>query len=142
MVKHINLVETILYVSDQDRSCKFYEKIFRKSPDLNVPGMTEFNISENCRLGLMPNDGIAKILGEKIPHPASGSGIPRCELYLHVKDIQLEYVNAVNNGAVIISAIAERPWGDTVCYFSDPDGHIIAFAEASPTRPSPKERAE
>ncbi len=129
MIKHINLVETILYVSNQDRSCKFYEKIFRKSPDLNVPGMAEFIISEKCKLGLMPNDGIARILGQKTPHPASGNGIPRCELYFYVNDVQMEYDNAVASGAVVISAIAKRNWGDTVCYFADPDGHIIAFAQ-------------
>lgn len=129
MISHIRLAETILYVSDQKRSMEFYRKIFRKSPELDVPGMTEFIISKNCKLGLMPNNGIARILGDKTPHPASGSGIPRCELYLHVDDIQLEYDNAVESGAVLISPIAERNWGDTVCYFSDPDGHIIAFAE-------------
>jgi hypothetical protein len=30
-----------------------------------------------------------------------------------------------------ISPILPRDWGDTVCYVSDIDGHIIAFAENS-----------
>ena len=129
MIEHIKLTETILYVSDQEESCKFYQKIFRCQPDLNVPGMTEFIVSEHCKIGLMPNKGIAKILGDKIPHPESGNGIPRCELYFYVEDIQLEYDNAINSGAKLISPIMDRDWGDKVCYFSDPDGHIIAFAE-------------
>ena len=128
-MKHIKSTETILYVSNQEASSKFYEKIFRQAPDLNVPGMTEFIISDNCKIGLMPNEGIAKILSDKTPHPETGTGIPRSELYFHVENIQLEFDNAINNGAKLISPITYRDWGDRVCYFADPDGHIIAFAE-------------
>lgn len=128
-MKHIKVIETILYVNNQEASKEFYEKIFRKTPDLHVPGMTEFNLSENCKLGLMPNKGIAKILSDKTPHPDEGNGIPRCELYLYVEDIKLEYDNAIKSGAKLISPITDRDWGDKVCYFSDLDGHIIAFAQ-------------
>ena len=91
--------------------------------------MTEFKLAENCKLGLMPNKGIAKILEDKTPHPDLGNGIPRCELYFYVKNIELEFDNAINIEAKLISAIKARDWGDKVCYFSDMDGHIIAFAE-------------
>lgn len=128
-MKHIQLIETILYVSNQKASTEFYQKIFRKIADLDVPGMTEFRLAENCKLGLMPNNGIAKILADKMPHPNNGNGIPRCELYLYVENLQLEYDNAINNGAKLISKIENRDWGDKVCYFSDIDGHVIAFAE-------------
>jgi uncharacterized glyoxalase superfamily protein PhnB len=122
-------METILYVNDQEKSCKFYQKIFRKEPDLNVPGMTEFKISDNCKIGLMPNSGIAQLLDKKTPHPASGNGIPRCELYFIVADIHIEFENAIQSGAKLISPILNQDWGDKVCYFSDIDGHILAFAE-------------
>lgn len=128
-MKNIQLIQTILYVSNQQASAEFYEKIFRQKPTLNVPGMTEFKLADNCKLGLMPNNGIAKILGDKTPHPEKGNGIPRCELYLYVDDIYLEFENAMKGGARLISAIENRNWGDKACYFADPDGHIIAFAE-------------
>lgn len=127
-MRHIQSIETILYVKDQKASTDFYRKILRKNPDLNVPGMTEFKLSESFKLGLMPNNGIAKILTDSTPHPDKGDGIPRCELYFHVDDIQLEFDNALLNGAKLVSPISERDWGDKVCYFSDIDGHIIAFA--------------
>jgi len=128
-MKHIHSIETILYVNDQQASTELYTKLFRQQPGLNVPGMTEFNLSENCKLGLMPNRGIAKILSDKTPHPDLGNGIPRCELYLYVENIELESDNAIKAGAKLISPIADRDWGDKVCYFADPDGHIIAFAQ-------------
>ncbi|HLV45680.1 VOC family protein [Myroides odoratus] len=128
-MKHINLIETILYVSDQQASAVFYAKLFRQNPDLNVPGMTEFKLSESCKLGLMPNKGIAKILSDKMPHPDQGNGIPRCELYFYVENIELEFENAIEIGAKLISEIKDQDWGDKVCYFADMDGHIIAFAQ-------------
>ncbi|MCC6865326.1 MAG: lactoylglutathione lyase [Ignavibacteria bacterium] len=126
---HIHRIETILYVNDQQASAEFYSKLFRQNPDLNVPGMTEFKLADNFKLGLMPNKGIAKILTDKTPHPDQGNGIPRCELYFYVQNIDLEFENAVKIGAKLISEIENRDWGDKVCYFSDIDGHIIAFAE-------------
>lgn len=128
-MKHIQFIETILYVNDQRASAEFYTKLFRQRPELDVPGMTEFKFAENCKLGLMPNNGIAKILSDKTPHPDTGNGIPRCELYLHVDHIELEYENAIKIGTKLISPIQERDWGDKVCYFADMDGHIVAFAE-------------
>ncbi|HLC83349.1 MAG TPA: lactoylglutathione lyase, partial [Bacteroidia bacterium] len=77
---------------------------------------------------LMPNAGIAKIITPSLPHPENGNGIPRCELYLYVSDLQLEFDNALKAGAKEISPIEVRNWGDRVCYFSDLDGHVIAFA--------------
>lgn len=128
-MKHIQFIETILYVNDQQESTNFYLKLFRQNPDLNVPGMTEFKLAENCKLGLMPNNGIAKILSNKTPHPDIGNGIPRCELYFYVENIELEFENAINIGAKLICEIKDQNWGDKVCYFADIDGHIIAFAQ-------------
>lgn len=129
MITHIKMIECILYVENQEISTQFYQSIFRKAPDLLAPGMTEFLLAENFKLGLMPNAGIAKILKDKLPHPSSGNGIPRCELYLYVDDILFEFENAMQCGAHLISAIEDRDWGDRVCYFADRDGHVIAFAE-------------
>lgn len=77
----------------------------------------------------MPNAGIAKILGDKTPHPETGTGILRCELYLQVENLKEEFYNALKAGAKLISEIEERNWGDRVCYLADPDGHTIALAE-------------
>jgi uncharacterized glyoxalase superfamily protein PhnB len=126
MIKHVQI---ILYVKDQVRAKRFYEQLFRKAPDLDVPGMTEFILSDVCKLGIMPNNGIAKILGNKTPHPDEGNGIPRCELYLRVDNAANECAHALSIGAILINPLSDRDWGDKVGYFADPDGHIIAFAE-------------
>ncbi len=121
--------ELILYVADQERSRAFYESVLEVPPVLHVPGMTEFKLSDYCKLGLMPEKGIAKILGEQTPHPSIGNGIPRCELYLLVDDPDISITNAIKSGAQPVSPALPRDWGDIAGYCADPDGHIIAFAK-------------
>lgn len=121
--------EFILYVSNQQRSRDFYTKVLNLEPSLDVEGMTEFSLSENTKLGIMPEKGIAKILSDKTPHPETGSGIPRCELYLYVDGAGVYYKRALDAGAKEVSPVQLRNWGDMAGYLSDPDGHIIAFAE-------------
>ena len=123
------MVEFILYVAHQESSKAFYQLVLNKQPVLDVPGMTEFMLADNCKLGLMPESGIAKILNGKTPDPGSGSGIPRCELYLYTEDISGFYERLISAGGKEISPIEARSWGDKVGYFSDPDGHIIAIVE-------------
>lgn len=125
----INEVEIILYVSDQRRSAEFYIRLLGLDPVLDVPGMTEFLLTRNIKLGLMPEQGIKRILGDKMPDPGSGNGIPRCELYLKVIGIEKTFSDAIEAGAIEISAVSLRDWGDRVGYLADPDGHIIALAE-------------
>ncbi|RLD77950.1 MAG: lactoylglutathione lyase, partial [Bacteroidetes bacterium] len=125
----IKQTQFILYVSDQNKSKKFYKNILQMEPVLDVPGMTEFQLSSNTKLGLMPETGIAKILQNKVPHPATGNGIPRCEIYLLVDNIH-PYIDRIEKyGAKLISTLQSRDWGDKVAYFADLDGHIIAIAE-------------
>lgn len=118
----------ILYVADQRRSTEFYSAVFEGAPTLNVPGMTEFSLGENSVLGLMPEDGIVRLLGEEIIHPAAANGAPRCELYLVVPDVAVFHARALKAGAREISPLALRDWGHFAAYSLDPDGHVLAFA--------------
>lgn len=121
--------EFILYVSDQKRAADFYSAVLQMPPSLNVPGMTEFTLADNLKLGLMPENGIAKIVTPAMAHPSSGAGIPRCELYLSVEDVKTIYARAIHAGAKEVSSPADRDWGDYVGYVADSDGHVIAFAK-------------
>ncbi len=119
--------EFILYVQDQQRSRDLYRVLLDREPVLDVPGMTEFDLG-GCKLGLMPASGIARIITPALPHPDAGHGVPRCELYLRVDDLDAAIARARQAGLVVISSVADRDWGDRVAYFADPDGHVIALA--------------
>ena len=119
----------ILYIKDQARSTAFYSQVLGCQPSLNVPGMTEFTFSENSVLGLMPETGIKRLLGDNFPDPGRSSGGPRCEIYLLVSDPLDFHHRAIQAGAVELSGLENRDWGQRAAYSLDPDGHVLAFAE-------------
>ena len=90
--------------------------------------MTEFDLG-GCKLGLIPEDGIARIITPALPHPSSTQGAPRCELYLEVEDARSYCARAEAAGATCVSQLADRDWGYRVAYYADPDGHVIAIAQ-------------
>ncbi len=125
----LSATEFILYVADQARSRAFYGVLLDRAPALDVPGMTEFELAPGVVLGLMPEQGIARIISGPLPHPSTGAGVPRCELYLLVRDLDAAVQRAIRAGAVVVDEAADRDWGHRVAYFADPDGHVVAFAE-------------
>ncbi len=118
----------ILYVRDQEESSKFYRQVLNLEPSLHVPGMTEFQLGENCILGLMPEKGIKRLLGDKILDPETSNGVSRAEVYLRVANPKEFMDRARVAEAQLLSEIERRNWGDEAGYVMDPDGHVVAFA--------------
>ncbi|MBU1109031.1 MAG: VOC family protein [Candidatus Riflebacteria bacterium] len=118
----------ILYVKDQHVSTVFFQKVLTISPELNVPGMTEFRLNDETVLGLMPEAGIKRLLGDILPDPEKANGVPRAEVYLTVDDPAAFHKRALDNGATELSPLEPRGWGDDAAYSLAPDGHVIVFA--------------
>lgn len=118
----------ILYVADPVASARFYRAVLAAEPTLDVPGMTEFTLGTGAILGLMPEAGIRRLLGEAIADPATARA-PRAELYLRVDDARAAHHRALAAGARELSPVLLRDWGDLAGYVADPDGHVLAFAE-------------
>ncbi len=125
---NINFIHIIFYISNQEKSTLFYSNLLGKKPVLNVPGMTEFQLNEFTKLGLMPENSISKLI-TNMPHPKNANGTPKCELYLFVNDVEKTFNKALKLGAKEINLPQQRDWGDFVGYVSDFDGNILAFAK-------------
>ena len=118
----MNANVVILYVADLARSRLFYRTTLGVEPVLDVPGMTEFDLG-SVSLGLMPLDDMIAL----VPGITAGRG-QRCEPYLRREDAEQYLRRASVAGARILSPLQTRPWGETVAYCLDPDGHVLAFA--------------
>lgn len=116
----------ILYVRHQARSRDFYRAVLQREPRLDVPGMTELALSSHAVLGLMPAQGIGRLL--KTEPPTNDARELRAELYLRVGDVKAWHDRALAAGARELSAPAKRDWGDEVSYVADPDDYVVAFA--------------
>ena len=118
----------ILYVRNQIEAAAFYSKVLMLRPSLDVPGMTEFRLSDDAVLGLMPEDGAGRLLGEPERFLETARR-PKAEVYLIVDKPAAFHARAVAAGAREISGLQDRDWGHRVAYSEDPDAHILAFAE-------------
>jgi len=122
----------IVYVEDQKKSKDFYKALFDTSPVLDVDGMTEFVINDYTRLGLLPGDGIVRVLEGNVDNPNQNTAYPRSEIYLFVDSPETYYEKALSLGARGISEAKQRNWGDYTAYCADFDGNLIAFAKQKP----------
>lgn len=120
---------TLLYVADQSQSREFYSTLFDVTPELDVESITEFIINDTMKMGILDEKWIATLIGDALPSPTSGSGIPRVELYIFVDDPEVMYTKAISLGATAISEVSRRNWGQIVGYVADFDGHVLAFAK-------------
>jgi catechol 2,3-dioxygenase-like lactoylglutathione lyase family enzyme len=118
-------------VRDQAAATAFYAGVLRDVPSLDVPGMTEFTLRDGAVLGLMPEAGIRRLLGQRLPDPSTAWGIARAELYVVVDDPAAYHRRALELGATELSPLEPRTWGAAVAYVQDPDGHVVAFARHS-----------
>lgn len=89
--------------------------------------MTEIELPGGAVLGLMPETGIRRLLGDALP-PFADALSPRAELYLVVDDAVAFHRRSLAAGAKELSAPAPRDWGHFVGYSLDADGHVLAFA--------------
>lgn len=124
----VSAAHLILYVADQRASAEFYTRTLARLPDLDVPGMTEFRLDGGAVLGLMPVQGIRRLLGPRLPDPSAAHGVPRAELYLLVDDPAAYHERALRHGAKELSPLTVRNWGHAAAYSMDADGHVLAFA--------------
>lgn len=124
----------ILYVADQAASVAFWRTALDRAPRLDVPGMTEFALDGGAVLGLMPEAGIRRLLGHRLPDLAAARGTPRAELYLLVDDPIACHARALAAGAVELSPVQPRDWGHRAGYLLDPDDHVLAFASDASIR--------
>ena len=124
----VSHIEMILFVADLARCRDFYKSLLQIVPVTDVPGMVELELAKNFKLGLMPLEGIGRIVGEETIRPKEKDIPPRGELYLLVEDPEDVFSRALALGAKALSPVQERNWGHKAGYVSDPEGNIIAFA--------------
>ncbi len=120
-------VLTILATSDLARAKAFYETAFGWMVTVQAPVYVEFSLPRGMRFGLYEHDGFARNTGKASARVGDGE-LTATELYFHPTDLEAAAKALEGAGAELLSEARERPWGDVVAYFRDPDGNVIAIA--------------
>lgn len=118
---------TILAVSDLATSLAFYQGVFGWQLQVDVPVYKEFALPAGMRLGLYERVAFAANTG-RVPIEAPTPELALAELYLYADDFDATLDLLRAHGATELSGPADRPWGDHVAYYRDPDGVVLAIA--------------
>ncbi|MEZ4389654.1 MAG: VOC family protein [Polyangiales bacterium] len=127
MTSAARLSLVILAVRELARARRFYEGAFGWAVAVDVPVYVEYALPDGMRLGLYQRDAFAKNTGAPAT-PRLAAHTASAELYLSVDDLDAALARLAALGATCLSPPAPRPWGDTVAYYEDPDGHVVAVA--------------
>jgi len=117
---------TILYVRDVQRSIEFYESAF---------GFVRRFLHESGGYGELETGATAlafashEVAGANLPQGFQASDLSRpplaSEIAFLTADVQVAFERAIRAGAFAVSGPSTKPWGQTVAFVRDLDGHLV-----------------
>lgn len=121
-----------LYVKDVPRSVAFYEKAFglKRRFITEAQEYGEMATGET-RLGFV-NGRLVERISKDSAFGGSDGAPSGSEISFVTADVAGAYDRAIAAGATPVSAPAKKPWGQTVSYVRDPDGHLVGICSALP----------
>jgi predicted enzyme related to lactoylglutathione lyase len=114
-------------VEDLDRARQFYESAFGWKKSVDVPVYAEYELPNGQRIGLYARKSFA-LNTESEPQLFSGKGTTASELYFYCENLEADIERIKSAGAMELSGLKKRDWGDEAAYFRDPDGNVIVRA--------------
>jgi lactoylglutathione lyase len=124
----IKFVYTILYVSDVERSVKFYEQAFEfKQKFIHESGEYAEMETDTTTIAFAVNDLAKSNLPQGFQVNSRSSLPAGIEIGFVTDDVAIVFKNAVKTGAEVVAAPKVKPWGQTVAYVRDLDGILVSI---------------
>jgi catechol 2,3-dioxygenase-like lactoylglutathione lyase family enzyme len=131
----VSLGYVILYVKDVSATLDFYEKAFGLSRrffnDDNGKAYGELETGA-ARLAFASFELVKAHLKTEDVATSLGKAPLGGEIALVTPDVPALFARAVKAGVTVLSEPATKPWGQTVAYLKDKDGHIVELCTPLP----------
>jgi uncharacterized glyoxalase superfamily protein PhnB len=125
----------ILFVKDVPASLDFYEKAFGLSRrffhDDHGKAYGELETG-TARLAFASLELAKEQLKTEVVTASTNSPPLAFEIALVTTDVPALYARAVSAGATAVNEPATKPWGQTVAYLRDKDGHLVELCTPLP----------
>ena len=112
----------ILYVSDFDQAYTFYKDVLQLSVKMQQGTYVEFDTGQTT-FAINTRDSVREEIGLIVPHETEKTAT--FEVAFTVEDAAQTIDILRAKGVQIIKEPVTKPWGQTVAYIADPDGHYI-----------------
>ena len=131
----VSLGCVILYVKDVSASLAFYQNAFGLSQRF-------FNDDNGKAYGELETGAVRlsfaslALATEQLKQDVIAASLHRAplgfEIALVTPDVPGLFAYAVKAGATAVTEPAKKPWGQTVAYLRDPDGHVVELCTPMP----------
>jgi len=112
----------ILYVNDCEKTMHFYQDILNLPVKMQQGTYVEFDTGETT-LSINTRESVKEVIGLNVPEASVST--QTFEIGFVVEDVPATIDNLREKGVPIIKEPVTKPWGQTVAYVADPDGHYI-----------------
>jgi predicted enzyme related to lactoylglutathione lyase len=124
-------MQVIFAVSDVGRSAAFYASVFDwpRNERIDYPEYVEL-CGPSGTLGLCERQTYARLTQASPMTPQNGDVSP-AYLYVRVPDVRTTIARLGEAGARPLAPLTLRSWGEEAAWFADPDGNVVAVAQAT-----------
>ena len=112
----------ILYVSDFEKTMNFYKGILGLPVKMQQDTYVEFDTGATT-LSFNTRKSVKELIGLNVPEDSTSTHT--FEVGFVVEDVDATIEKLRQQGVTIIKEPVTKPWGQTVAYIADPDGHYI-----------------
>jgi catechol 2,3-dioxygenase-like lactoylglutathione lyase family enzyme len=125
-------MQVIFAVRDLARALEFYERAFGwpRNDKIDYDEYVELLPPDGGSLGLFERSGFAELVGAE-PFAGQNGDVAPAYVYVRVEDVDAAVARLEGAGARPLSTLAPRSWGETAAWFADPDGNVVAVAQAT-----------
>lgn len=117
----------ILYVNDFEKTMHFYRDILELPLKMQQGTYVEFDTGATI-LSINTRQSVKEEIGLDVPESVTKT--QTFEIGFVVDDVEETIENFRNQGIPIMKEPTKKPWGQTVAYITDPDGHYIEICTA------------
>ena len=117
----------ILYVADFEKSLRFYRDVLGVPVRAEHGTYVEFDTGSTI-LAFNTRESAREVTGLAIPDGEVAS--QSFELGFAVEDVPATIESLRRQGVTIVKEPVVKPWGQTVAYVADPDGHYLEICSS------------
>lgn len=116
----------ILYVNDFEKTMDFYKGILGLPVKMQHDTYVEFDTGATT-LSINTRKSVKELTGLNVPEGSAAS--QTFEVGFVVQDVAAVIETLRQQGVPIVKEPVTKPWGQTVAYVADPDGHYIEICD-------------
>lgn len=116
------LAYSILFVSDLERSIRFYRDVIGLPFKFSNESYAEFT-TEGAKFALYSRSHLPDLIGREVP--PEQVPWPQGEVAFFVDDPDAAHERLQRAGVDVLAPPTDRPWGERTLHLADPDGNVV-----------------